>query len=307
MTTKLKFISDGNASFGHLTRFVTNVEAAAFDASWSTLEIQPDLFAPQSFTIGVVVQPLNQRIHYHLLADPKKFDCIYGDRFSKDAASAMLTHAELTLRDAAHKEVRLEKIEFGTSNLKLSKPMFSSGDSIETIVERLYGDLVVLEPHDVRDVNAFVSMDTSTVRRLVNEKLKQIASLDYERFVIQSDEGVLIHDGDKTHHLDVNLRTTSACGSVISAVYKTVQSIEINLLRANLDLTTYSRINNLSSNGVFLMLPDANGLDPKEWRKIEDVIGEGSWKLEREGFQVVSHLTPEALAKDIYDWALPTL
>lgn len=306
-TTKLSFITAGDKTFSHLRPHIMQVNSAQIQGFWSTLELQPDLFVPQSFSVGVIVRPDNDRVYYHLLSDIKKFDCIYGSNLPKSLVSELLVQSEEILRNAAQRGLSLEEIDFGASNLRLSKPQFTSGTDIENIVTKLYQDVVVLEPHNIKQVGGFETLDTPAVRKLVNDKLRLIAALDYERIVLDSNTGVLVRDGEKTHHLDFNLKTSSACGSVVSAVYKTVPSIEMNLLRANLDLTAYCRFNNLSSRGVFLMLPEQSRLEPKDWHKVVDVVSEQSWKLERDGFHVVAFDSPDLLAKDVYDWALPTL
>jgi hypothetical protein len=55
------------------------------------------------------------------------------------------------------------------------------------------------------------------------------------------------------------------------------------------------------------MLPERSQLEQSEWDRIENVVGEHSWKLEQDGFRVVSYDSPDGLAKEIYDWAKPTL
>jgi hypothetical protein len=58
----------------------------------------------------------------------------------------------------------------------------------------------------------------------------------------------------------------------------------MNLLKASLDLTTYRRIRDFDSIGLFLLLPDANTIEPKEYKRIEEVIDQYEWKLERDGY-----------------------
>jgi|CXWL01.1.fsa_nt_gi hypothetical protein len=307
MSSNFSFISSGDNPFLHLQKKAVKIDQTPIVGSWATLELQPDLFAPQSFTVGVVIQADNDRVNYHLLSDFRKFECLYGTHFPKSTISELFAQAEECLRMAAQNRIGLIDIDFGTSNLRLSNPVFTSGTSIEGIIKRLYEDVVVLKPHNIKPIRYFDTIDTPTVRKMVNEKLKEIAALDYEKIVIDSGAGFLVKDGDKSHHLDFNLRTSSACGSVVSAVYKTVPTIEMNLLRANLDLTTYCRINKLSSRGVFLMLPEQDKLEPKEWRKVEDIVGEQRWKLERDGFRVAAFDTPSKIASEVYEWAKPTL
>lgn len=254
------------------------------------------------------MQANQQRLHYHLLSEFKKFECIYSGQLPKTVVEEMLGHAEEVLRQAAQQRVALEDVDFGSPNLRLSAPMYTSGESADAVIGRLYRDVVVLEPGLPTGMRRqFESLDTPSVRHLVNEALKSIAGNDFERIVLDTKGGVLVSDGDRTHHLDVNLMTNKACGSVISAVFKTVQIVEMNLLRADLDLTTFAKLKHIDDKGVFLMLPERSQLELNEWERIENVVGEHSWKLARDGFRVVSLDSADDLAKEIYGWAMPTL
>ena len=138
--------------------------------------------------------------------------------------------------------------------------------------------------------------------------LKEIAAMDFERFVMVDHPGLLVPgDGNDRHYLDLNLMTPKSCGAVASAVYKSQQSVELNLLKAGLDLKTCRKVKNLESAGLFLLTPDPSSMEPREFRRIEETIGEHEWKLERDGFRFVSMQEPADLAREIYDWAKPAL
>lgn len=47
----------------------------------------------------------------------------------------------------------------------------------------------------------------------------------------------------------------------------------MNLLRANLDLTTFAKLKQIDDKGVFLMLPERSQLERSEWDRIENVVG----------------------------------
>ena len=287
----------------------TTVNKPAFKGSWSSIEIQPDIFSPQKFIIGVVVQPAYSRLHFKLLDEFKKFECVYGDKFSQSTIRELFNYAESTLRMAAQNKRPLNEIDFDTEHLSISVPKYTSGSDSEVTVERLFSEIVPMAPHTRKKGKEFESIDTNKVRILVNEELKRIAHLDFEKIVLPDTSGMLYDDvsNNSRHYLDFNLLTKSACGSVVSAVYKTATTIEINLLRTTRDLTTYSRIKNINDTGVFLLLPNKELLDPKEYKHIDDLIGEQSWKLERDGIRVVGLESHVALAKEVYDWALPSI
>lgn len=305
----INVLQDGKTQFESLLSHTTKLNSHAFKGSWSSLEIQPDIFSPQKFIIGVILQPVNDRLHFKLLDDYKKFECVYGDKLTQTTIREMLSYAEHALRHSVKEKLVIDAIQFDTENLSISTPKFTSGSSCEATVERLFDELVAMAPNDIKKGREFESIDTNKARKLVNEELKRIASIDYEKIVLPEAAGMLYEDQNNhtKHYLDFNLLTRKSCGSVVSAVYKSPQTIEINLLRTTRDLTTYSRIKNINEAGVFLLLPNRDLLAQKEYVHIENIINEQSWKLERDGFHVVSLESHISLAKEVYDWALPTL
>ncbi|MBR8211169.1 hypothetical protein KDW61_21130 [Burkholderia cenocepacia] len=298
-----------NGNTEHLLGLAREVPVPGFSGVWSTVELQPDVFTPQSFSVGVVIQPEGERLHFKLLDDFKKFECVYGDRFPQRSIREIMTYAEEALRSAAQGRKLISAIELDSDAIRLSAPTFTSGEDCEATIERLFAEVIVMAPHSRRRGRDFVSIDTPRARALVNQELKRIAQMDFEKIVVAgaSTTGMLVEDKGTKHHLDFNLRTSGACGSVVSAVYKSPVSVELNLLKSSRDLTTYSRIKSLQNSGLFLLLPDEQLLEAKEYKHIVDVIDEHAWKLERDGFRVVSLSSEAQLAQEIYDWALPTI
>ena len=301
------FISSFGRDFAALRQVAVATPAPDFTGAWSTIEIQPDVFVPQRFTIGVVVQSANDRLYFKLLDDLKKFDCIYQDNFPQRSVREILAHAEEALRRAVHAKTPITEINFDTSSLSLSKTHYTSGRNQEETVDRLYSEVVVLAMQAKKRVATFESIDTTQARALVNTELKRIAKMDYERIVNPSNQGILLEDAGIVRFLDVSMVTTRACGSLTSAVYKTPLTVELNLLKASRDLTTYSRIKGFADIGLFLLMPENDAIPSKDFKRIEDVIGDYEWKLERDGFRVVSHPSPAELAQDIFDWAQKSL
>lgn len=291
----------------HLMSVATTTPSPAFTGVWSTVELQPDIFVPQRFTVGVIVQRPGERLHFKLLDDIKKFDCIYQHRFPQRSLRELLAFAERTLRAAVKDVTPVAEIAFQTNSLFVTPHQFTSGDEIEATVERLYAELLVMAASPQKNTRVFESIDTLQARSLVNRELKRIAQMDYERIVAPSENGIFIDDKGVNHFLDLNLQTQIGCGSVISAVYKTTQTIELNLLKSSRDLTTYARIKKIESVGLFILLPDSDLLDAKDRSRIDATLREHEWKLERDGFRVVSFDTAARLAEEIYEWAKPSL
>ncbi|MGC4076997.1 MAG: hypothetical protein QM702_08170 [Rubrivivax sp.] len=303
-------MSNFSFNFGdatHLSRFAIASPKPEFVGAWTTVELQPDVFVPQRFTIGIVVQSPGDRLHFKLLADSKKFDALYRDAFPQRLIREILAHAEATLRRAVQEKTSLPEVRFDTDCLMLDTPRFTSGMDRESTVDRLFSEVVVMAPTERKSSDGFESIDTPRAREIVDNELKKIAQMDFDRIATQQNQGVLLEFEGQKHYLDLNLETPSSCGSVTSAVYKTAQSVEMNLLKSSRDLTTYSRIRNIEDIGLFLLLPEPISIEPKEYKHIESVIHEYEWKLERDGFRVVSLPSATELAKEIYDWAKPAL
>jgi len=301
-------ITFSNGSAEHLSRLASPTPRASFSGAWTTVELQPDVFVPQRFTIGVVVQTPGDRLHFKLLDDFKKFECLYHEHFPQKSVRELLAYAEEALRHAVQARTPIPEVRFDTHCLMLAQPSFTSGEDRESTVERLFHEVVVMAPSAKKKVNDFESIDTPRARALVNAELKRIAGMDFEKFVVAEKQGLLLDDPDgHKHWLDLNLLTTKSCGSVTSAAYKSAQTVEMNLLKASLDLTTYRRVRDFDSIGLFLLLPNADNIDPKEYKRIEEVIDQHEWKLERDGFRVTSMPDTTLLAQEIYDWAKPNL
>jgi hypothetical protein len=279
-----------------------------FSGWWSYIEFQPDILSPQRFPIGVVVQAEDERLYFKLLDDFKKFDCIYPDCFPHSSAKALMAYAYEELQSAIKAKAPLSQILFDSHALSLSRPMHTSGNDREAAVERIFADVVAMVPSTTKKAREFESIDTTAARKLVNEKLKEIAGMDFERFVMVDHPGLLVPgDGNDRHYLDLNLMTPKSCGAVASAVYKSQQSVELNLFKAGLDLKTCRKVKSLESAGLFLLTPNPGSMDAREFRRIEETISEHEWKLERDGFRFVSMQEPADLAREIYDWAKVSL
>lgn len=305
MNSPISLFSGTDAA--HLSRIATAPPKPSFSGAWTTIELQPDAFVPQRFTIGVIVQSLGERLHFKLLDDFKKFECLYHDQFPQKSVREILAYAEEALRRAAKAKIAIPEIRFDTHCLTLAVPSYTSGDDHEATVDRLYSEVVVIAPSAKRKANEFEFIDTPMARQLVNQKLKEIAKMDFEKIVPSEGQGLLLDYEGVKHFLDLNILTAGACGSVTSAAYKSAQTVEMNLLKSSRDLTTYSRVNKMDNIGLFLLLPQADLMEPKEFKKIEEAIEEHEWKLERDGFRVVSMAGPADLAQEIYDWAQPTI
>lgn len=148
-------------------------------------------------------------------------------------------------------------------------------------------------------------MDNTSVRRMVDDELKRIAGLAFERISTEPRRALRDQATGDAHYIEFNLEPPGKAGNVISAVYKTPMSVELNFLRASSDLATYARVKGLKDRqlGLFVMTPAGNAMPPSEMERIENILGEQSWSLEKQGFLVSAHTAAAAIAQDVWDWA----
>lgn len=287
----------------HLRPHMVSMSAPAFTGRWATLELQPDLFSPQRFVVGVVLVDADSSIRFRLLEDLSAFECVYG-RSEAAAIRSLIGAAEKGLLRAVASGVRdASGVAFECDNVSISVEMPTSGQSPEAVLARLYNDVVVMEPQPERAHTPFVSLDSLQVRRLVADELKRIAGIDHERIFVKGDEQLVKDAQGGVHRLDVSLRTRGGAGNIVSAVYKTPTTIELNLLRASRDLAAYGALRRLNSLALFVMSASPEQFSPSEYDKVVELLDDQCWRLERQGFRVETFDSPRRIAEGIVQWA----
>ncbi|TSP11293.1 hypothetical protein [Cupriavidus campinensis] len=301
---KSMFLSAGDDPYAHLRKHATAVPRAEFEGTWATIELQPDAFARQRYTVGVAVADQDGNFIFRLLDDVSKFDCLYG---RDDAAEirTLIEAAEHGLLRAQNSKIALADTQFDTGMVMLGDLWPTSGRSVDAVLSRLFVDVVPFIPREERKTRDFVTLDNAAVRRLVDDELKRIAGLSFERLSVYPQRAVVDRTSGQSHMLEFNLEPAGKVGSVISAIYKTPTSVELNFLRASRDLATYSRIRELEDRqiGLFVMVPADGSMPPSELERIENILGEQSWSLEKQGFVVSMHDAAGPLARDVWEWA----
>lgn len=296
---KLSLLSQGADPLAHLRSRMANVEQPAFSGSWAAVEVQPDLFSLQRFCVGIVLQTDAGHFDFRLISDAKKFECVYG---SSGAVLDLLSEAESALQRAKRDSLGLSDLHFRTQNLLLSELMPAAGASEEVTIDRLFREVVVMERAEKKTPTTFKSLDTREVRNLVARELKRLAGIAYEQLAIGSEE-VLVSDGETTHLLDVTYRSRNGVGNLVSAVVKTPDTAEINVLRGLANLETFARIKKMRDRALFIMSPKQSLMTGEEYRRVMEPIEEYEWKLEQQRVRVVTFDEAEPLAAAVLEWA----
>jgi hypothetical protein len=295
-------LASGADPYAHLRGHMANVAAAPFQGAWATVEVQPDPFSRQRYSIGVVVAGQGSFV-FRLLDDFAKFECLY-DRDDVSVLRSLVDSAEQTLLRGQKASAEVGTVQFDSDAVMLGELWPTAGTSADAILSRLFFDVVPFLPRDERRLREFITLDNAAVRRLVDDKLKEIAGIAFERIVTEPQRAVMDRVSGEAHWLDFNLAPGGQAGSVISAVYKTPDRIELNFLRASRDLSTYARIMTIEKQlGLFVMTPAKDSMPQADLDRIENVLGEQSWSLEQQGFVVSAHDSVAPLAQDVMEWA----
>lgn len=301
----LSFSSTGSDPFAHLRPHLAAVPRPAFEGLWATIELQPDPFARQRYTVGVAVANVDGAFAFRLLDDLTKFECLYS-REDVSELRSLLEAAEQDLQRAQRDKVALRELQFGTTSVLLGELWPTAGKGLDAVLGRLYADVVPFLPREQRKARDFVTLDNNAVRRMVDDELKRIAGISFERISTQEPQRALVDKASgEAHWLEFNLEPPGKAGSVISAVYKTPTNVELNFFRASQDLATYARIKGIRDKqlGLFILTPVDGTMTAPEMERVENIVGEQSWSLEKQGFVVSTHDSPSPLAKDIYEWS----
>lgn len=298
------FLSEGGDPYAHLRQHLAVVPQAAFEGAWATIELQPDPFARQRYTVGVAVTDAKGAFSFRLLDDLAKFECLYGREDVAELRS-MLEAAEHGLLRARKEQASLHDVQFESAAVLLGDLWPTAGASIDAVLSRLFLDVVPFIPREERKARDFVTLDNTAVRRMVDDELKRIAGIAFERIHAEPQRAFRDQVTGEVHWLEFNLEPPGKAGNVISAVYKTPTNVELNFLRASRDLATYAKVKGLQDQelALFVLTPAPDAISAAEFERLENILGEQSWNLEKQGFVVSTHSSPAPLARDVWDWA----
>ena len=129
------FTSSGSDPFAHLRAHLAEVPKAPFDGAWATIELQPDPFARQRYTVGVAVADQRGGFIFRLLDDLSKFECLYG-RDDVAALRSLMESAEYTLLRARKERVPLQEVSFDVDAVSIGELWATAGASADAIASR---------------------------------------------------------------------------------------------------------------------------------------------------------------------------
>lgn len=256
----------------------------AYVGEWRPLFFCPDPASPQEFVVGIACSRDRHFDGWRLLDDYSKFECVYAKRLPATALIPYFARVSGFLKQAQDSGEGIPRVESLSEQLRWGDPLAAHGDTLEDTLADLYDTVVTLKPE--APVNArreFKARPTEIVRRRVNERLKVLLALRYERVV--NERGYEeIKEGNQRHRLMVNLRSGNKVGAVVSAWYSSVDSIASQILQAEADLTAAQKHFNAKHAGLFVVRPfEPAGIHPSVLESIDTFMEESKWRCDTRG------------------------
>lgn len=276
---------------------ITQSREDAFTGTWRVVQWQPDLFGPQRFVVGVLVESASGQRAYQIMDKPERIECFFKPRLIRREFASLMSLLRNSLAEPKNGAVLLP-----SPNFSFNEARFVRGASAQEIASRLFAETVTAASPLAHDEEKGIGPNTEETRKQVTVFLKQMCDLSFER--IFREQGQTLSD----HYLDVTLAPDNGAGSVISACYRSLTSIELKLLRAASDINAYASAQRCEHKAIFILEPsDDAPISPKERKAMDSLIGNELWKLEQAGFDTPRNTDFGGLARDIHDWAIPLL
>ncbi len=174
---------------------------------------------------------------------------------------------------------------------------FNAGDIIDQVAG-LHSSLFKAKAPEREEKS--ISVSNSRIYKQVRDAARKIACLEADR--VFTDKGIIeVSERGQKHQLEIPIKTDKKVGSIISAWYASPSTIETHYLRAQNNLAVASERSKYEA-GLFISRPS----DPDRYDhlgKVDNLIDDIYWRLKRIGYHLEVRETPEALAKEILDWA----
>lgn len=269
---------------------------------WFRIQWMPDLSTGELLNIGVVFKETGGRVHVKMLNQFTRLTCLYDVEISESAAFVI---------SVVESSLLAESNVSPSKNVIYSDSLFVQGSDSSKILNELFDTSVTLSrPVDIKkegSIDRIKTISTAELREVVFHQVRaEIGVLSANQILPQC--SILTKKyGDNVYQLDIPVQGKGMLGSVVSAAHKTVQHVELNLLRAFSDVETAVRVyEGRDKGGMFVLKPEDKVIKTfgrKNRYEIEKKLDNISWKAESNGIIMVVRDDPKRLADDLIKWA----
>jgi hypothetical protein len=284
-------------------KFTTNSTAIELiQASWSQVRFTPDLVTNEQLAVGVLINH-DDIIHTKFIEDFSRIECAYGT----DVVGYIKSCIGL-FEDFLHCNYE----NSFSSQLILEKRGFVQGESIDELLDELLVRAVPLSlPHHNKNSfrKQFHTVKTvkfhSDVKSYIKNKMGEIY-----KDIFTGNETVLVGDpliGYRRLPVAINIEQDNKIGDLLSTVYATPDTIEINCLKTLENLRAVKKYTRKDSEfKLFMLSPDELNMDllsRADKNKRKEIIGNFKWSLRSEGIGLIEEHTVDKASEQLIEWS----
>jgi len=271
-------------------------------ASWSQIRFTPDLVTNEQLAIGVLIN-YDDIVYTKFIEDFSRVECAYGS----DIVGYIKSCIDL-FEDFFHCNYESSF----SSQLILEKRGFIQGESIDGLLDELLIRAAPLSlPHHNKSTfrKQFHTVKTvkfhSEVKSYIKNKMGEI----YKELFTEN-ETVLVGDsaiGYKRLPVAINIEQSNKIGDLLSTVYATPETLEINCLKALENLRTVKKYAKTNSDfKLFMLSPDDFNMDllsNSDKKKRNQIVGDFKWSLSSEGIGLIEECSVNRASDKLIEWS----
>ena len=270
---------------------------APAEGTWRAIQFSPNPAADERLNIGVIFLDKGNKRYFRVLDSVLPIRCLYGSE-AQDNFQFVLQ----LLRESLEREGDLVS---PSPQIVLGPPSFAAGEAGQSIVDRLYPEVVTLARHRpvVDDDEAVPALGNAKLRKRVFDEMQRISATMAKR--LWAPEPFVVKAAKVEHKLDIPLRAAKRFGSLVSARYVTLASRRNSLLSAFADLATARQFVDHDEKGaLFILRAPTDGVRFTETvQSLIDVeVDEVAWRLAKIKVTVSPADSEHRLAQDIINW-----
>ncbi len=281
-----------------LAKFGAAERGNGFEGKWHAIDFQPDLTAPQRFTIGVALSQNGKLTHFRVAEEAPKLKCFYAQRFSKEVWHWLRTEllAELT----QGRGLALEKFTSASPQIHIGQGFYASATTADSALASTFDRIVSVVVRDKKTNNKGIAQDA--LRIDVARLLKQKMDTQFEQ-VFQGEHGMQITHANLVHTFDIGYDDHKTAASVVSGSYAGLDTAQLNVMTAINDLHTFSHIRKRDQIGLAVLTPSVELLPAETVKAWQDWWSHFSYKLRESELVLLAESDNTAqLADQVLDW-----
>ncbi|WP_417545696.1 hypothetical protein [Marinobacter sp.] len=278
--------------------FAKAAPKAGIQGNWFTARWQPDMATGEVLNIGVGFVSSEGELSLRLLNEFSRLECLF------DSSNAAF-HAELACQ-VVDECMRSNPQRRGNilAGVTIEERGFAQGADNESIVDRLYADVVTLgRPKATKGKKKpFVPVSRDVAYDKVKKRLKLALKMDYGKHVPE-DPFKEVSDIYGNEKLYLPFQRDNGVATLTSAAYADPWRVKSQLFEGFRAVETALK-NKISENAALFVVMPGEGLTKETFQSLEKEFEEFYAFVQRHEIQMESHEDLDELGVSVSDWCL---